>query len=245
MLKTYLTFLFFVASLTFLCTPIVAQTCPEVKNNPLEVKKTAIKVIAFDFGGVIAKGNREEVNQFISKALNVPMEAALKARDELKAYTRQGKGKEIDFWIAYAKSNGIKLPENWQEQLDQARLKALKEIPGMVNLVKNLQKQGFQTALLSNVRLEQARVKSQLGFYKLFNPILLSYQTGIHKPHPQAYYQLLDELHVPADELLFVDNKPENIKGAQAVGIDAILFSNVEQLIKELKQRGIDVSSSH
>ena len=244
MLKTSLTFLFFIASLAFLCTPLIAQTCSEVKNYPSEAKKTKIRVIAFDFGGVIAKGNRQKVNQFISKALDIPLEAAIKAQAELKAYSRQGKGEEGDFWAAYAKSNGKKLPENWQQQLDEARLKALKEIPGMINLVKNLQKQGFQTALLSNVRMNQARVKNQLGFYKLFHPILLSYQTGMHKPNPKAYYRLLQELHVPADEVIFVDNKPENIKGAQAVGIDAILFSNAEQLIEALKQRGIDVSSS-
>jgi putative hydrolase of the HAD superfamily len=48
--------------------------------------------------------------------------------------------------------------------------------------------------------------------------------TGIMKPDPAAYSLALDELGLPADRVLFVDDQPKNVAGAEAVGIAAIHF---------------------
>ncbi len=238
-------YLSLILSLGCFCTSIAAQNQSlELPSSPsAEMKKTKIKVIAFDFGGVIATTDKKEVAQFISKTLNLSPEQTNEALLQLKRYTKSGK-EEQDFWLTYAQSMGIKLPVDWMNQLEKNRRKNLKEIPGMVNVVKNLQRQGFQTALLSNVRMSQARIKSELGLYQMFNPILLSYQTGFSKPDPQAYNNLLEQLKVPKEDVLFIDNKLENVQAAKSLGLDAILFIDADQLVEELKQRGIDVSTS-
>jgi putative hydrolase of the HAD superfamily len=48
--------------------------------------------------------------------------------------------------------------------------------------------------------------------------------TGIMKPHPAAYRLALDALGLPPDRVLFVDDQPKNVAGAEAVGIAAIGF---------------------
>ncbi len=205
--------------------------------------KTQIKSIVFDFGGVIAKSNHDEIAQFIANSLNLSVEEAVEASVELKKQMTQGV-KEGDFWITYANSKGKTLPKDWMDQLNEARFRSLKTIPGMVSLVKNLQNQGFQTALLSNVRQSQAQIKSKLGYYELFEPVLFSYEIGVSKPDPKAYSILLERLKLPPEVVLFIDNKASNIEAAKAAGMDAILFIDAQQLIRELKQRGIEVSLS-
>jgi len=48
--------------------------------------------------------------------------------------------------------------------------------------------------------------------------------TGIMKPDPRAYRLALDALDLPADRVLFVDDQPRNVAGAEAVGIGAVRF---------------------
>jgi len=204
-------------------------------------EENKIKVVVFDFGSVIAKTDKQEVARFIAQSLHISESEALKAIEELKEHTVQGKA-EQNFWIAYANAKGIILPNQWIEKLDEARLRALKEIPGMVKLVKDLQKQGYQTALLSNVRESQAAIKRKLGYYGLFDPILLSYQIGVRKPNPKAYEILLSTLKVPPQSVLFIDNQLKNVEAAKALGMDGVLFINRDELIQELNKRGVEIS---
>jgi len=203
-------------------------------------QNTQVKAIVFDFGGVIAKTDRQQVVEYISKSLCVSQEEAIKALEGLKENSLND-GIENDYWISYAKAKGKRLPDHWMKQLNDVRLNALYEIPGMVDLVKNLKKQGYQTALLSNVRKSQAQIKRKLGFYELFHPTILSYEVGLRKPDPKAYHLLLAKLNLPPQAVIFVDNKPDNVAAAKLIGMDAILFVNSSQLIQALKERGIVV----
>jgi putative hydrolase of the HAD superfamily len=216
--------------------------CLSGLSNPIQAAQQGkIKVVVFDFGGVIAKSDYHELANFIAKSLGISQEEALEEIAKFKKQETQGV-KELDFWLDFANSNNIKLPNDWLDQLNAARLHSIKVIPGMIELVKDLQKQGFQTALLSNVRESQAQIKRKLGYYELFDPALLSYEIGVKKPDPKAFYILLDRLKTSPDTVLFIDNKPLNIETAKSLGMDVIQFINTNQLIEELKQRGIEIS---
>jgi putative hydrolase of the HAD superfamily len=150
---------------------------------------------------------------------------------------------EPEFWVAYANKRGLTLPANWMEKLNDTRRNAIREIPGMIALVKELQRQGYQTALLSNIRESQAAIKRKLGYYNLFNPVLLSYEIGVRKPDPKAYQILLSKLQVAPQTVLFIDNQPVNVEAAKKLGMDGIVFTNRDQLAQELKKRGIEIPS--
>lgn len=48
--------------------------------------------------------------------------------------------------------------------------------------------------------------------------------TGILKPDPRAFRSALDALGVPASEVVFVDDQPVNVAGADEVGLVAVWF---------------------
>ncbi|MFI0435697.1 MAG: HAD family hydrolase [Parachlamydiaceae bacterium] len=209
--------------------------------SQVEAEQIKIKVIVFDFGSVIAKTDKQQVMNFVSQSLHLSNQETEETFNRLKEHAMTGKD-DHDFWIAFAKEKGQTLSDNWLKQLDQTKFEAVKEIPGMINLVKDLQKQGYQTALLSNVREKQAAIKRKHGYYDLFNPIQFSYETGIKKPDPQAYKILLDKLKLPPQSILFVDNREVNVEAAKQLGIDGVVFINREQFVRELEQRGIEMS---
>lgn len=225
-----------------ICVYLFFLTTMIFNGNPLQANTpTKIKAIVFDFGSVIAKTDKEEVAQFIAESFNISQEEALQSLNQLKMNILKGQ-QEDDFWIDYAKSHSIALPNNWIAKLNEKRSIALKPISGMLDLVKNLHRQGFQIALLSNVRESQAKIKRELGYYEFFNPVILSYKVGLSKPDPKIFYLLLKQLNLSADQVLFIDNKEVNIKAAQSIGIDGIEFINREQLIKALAERGLQVN---
>ncbi|MGN6609918.1 MAG: HAD-IA family hydrolase [Jatrophihabitans sp.] len=48
--------------------------------------------------------------------------------------------------------------------------------------------------------------------------------TGLAKPDPRAYREVLAALRVEAREAVFLDDLPRNVRGARAVGMTAIWF---------------------
>lgn len=60
------------------------------------------------------------------------------------------------------------------------------------------------------------------------------------KPDRKIYDQAAERAGCELGELFFTDDRPENVAGALAVGIDAVRFESTEQLAGELRRRGIE-----
>ena len=107
-----------------------------------------------------------------------------------------------------------------------------------MQLVSSL-KQQVHVALFSNIDMRRAELVRAWGHYEPFDTCALSYQIGIENPHRRAFEILLDQLGLEAREVVFIDDKMENVEGAKAVGIDAIPFENAAQVKRELHKRGL------
>ena len=62
------------------------------------------------------------------------------------------------------------------------------------------------------------------------------------KPDPAIYHYTLDKLGTQPGETLFLDDKLENVKAAQAMGMIAFQFSDVHQLRNDLLAAGLSDS---
>lgn len=96
-------------------------------------------------------------------------------------------------------------------------------------------KQKYKVAMLSNIG------KSGVGRYfepglleQYFDPVVESAQIGWAKPEAQAYEITAERLGVRLDECVFIDDRPEYVEGAIAVGMKAIVYQNLEQLKGDL-----------
>lgn len=111
-----------------------------------------------------------------------------------------------------------------------------KEMYGIVN---ELKQEKMTVGMLSNIESPVAAFVRTLGLYKEFDPLLLSYEIGIEKPDPRAYALLLSKLDLHPEEVVFIDDRPENVKAALELGIDAIEFKSAGQIRQELIARGM------
>lgn len=76
----------------------------------------------------------------------------------------------------------------------------------------------------------------------LFDHLIISWQVGFRKPDPQIYQQIFKYGSWKPEEVIFVDDKEENVLGAQALGINGVLFEGYPKLLSELKKYQITVN---
>jgi putative hydrolase of the HAD superfamily len=80
---------------------------------------------------------------------------------------------------------------------------------------------------------------NHFGLRPLFKVALSSCYLGLRKPEPAIYRRALDILGRPAERILFIDDRPENITGAAAAGIKSIRFEGEEALRQKLAGLGV------
>jgi putative hydrolase of the HAD superfamily len=192
------------------------------------------QAVVFDFGGVMTGEPRKElVVQFLTETFGLGEEDWEKIRIDRK---RSGLSDE-EFWLGYAQQTGTSLPTGWREEFRAALRDAIGVNPRMYALVEELKGQ-VRVGMLSNIDERLAGVVRSLGLYEPFNPLLLSYEMGVEKPEARAYQMLLEALQLPANAVVFIDDKIENVRAARQLGIDAIWFQGEQPLRAELAQRG-------
>ena len=58
---------------------------------------------------------------------------------------------------------------------------------------------------------------------------------GLRKPEPAIYRRALDILGRPGERVLFIDDRQENVAGAEAAGMKGLCFSGADNLRRDLE----------
>lgn len=93
----------------------------------------------------------------------------------------------------------------------------------MFGLVDDLRVAGVRVALLSN---SWGNTYPHGRLAALLDPIVISGDVGLRKPHAPIYELTLDRLGVSADRALFLDDAEPNVLGARAIGMQAHLHTD-------------------
>ncbi|PKN95272.1 MAG: hypothetical protein CVU44_00915 [Chloroflexi bacterium HGW-Chloroflexi-6] len=95
---------------------------------------------------------------------------------------------------------------------------------------------GLKTGVISNAWDGLRAYMQEQGFLAPFDEIIVSAEVGIVKPDPRIYHLALQKLGVQPGEAIFVDDMPENIAAANALGMKGVHFRSVEQTLADIKQ---------
>ncbi|GIK78814.1 MAG: HAD family phosphatase [Acidobacteria bacterium] len=103
----------------------------------------------------------------------------------------------------------------------------------MIDAVGSARAAGIRTGLITN--------SWGMGIYDRapldrFDATVISGDVGLHKPQPEIYLLGAERIGVPADRCVFVDDLRENVAGAEAVGMAAILHRDPATTIAGLER---------
>ena len=98
--------------------------------------------------------------------------------------------------------------------------------------------QQYDVYFLSNAcDLHVPYVYELLPSLKFFKDDAISCYLHVAKPDKDFYIKALDKFGIQPDTCLFIDDKPENVAGAEACGIASILYQTPEQTIAAIRER--------
>ena len=104
-----------------------------------------------------------------------------------------------------------------------------KDTEGMEDFIVSL-KGKYKLCVLSNTNAlhmnDYLKTKKILGH---FDQLFLSYEMGCSKPDVAIYKKITQELQVKPEQILFFDDKAENIEGARKAGWQAEIFNGVKK----------------
>lgn len=113
-------------------------------------------------------------------------------------------------------------------------------IAGSVAILADLKQRGVACYALSNMEAETFPLRlRRFGFLRWFDGHVISGLEGMAKPDPRIYRLLLDRYRLPAGDTLFIDDRPDNVAAARAVGMCAVQFESPQVLRAQLETNGL------
>jgi putative hydrolase of the HAD superfamily len=212
-----------------------------------------LKVIIFDFGGVLINLNRQAavdklialgvhdadalLNNYVQSGLFLDLERGKITADEFRAALRS------QYQLA-----GIT-----DEQIDEAFLAFLLDVPEsklqmlrqLKSTARNAAGESVRIVMLSNTNPIHfpycIKKHFEYGGYKMsdyFDALYLSYEMKASKPDEQIFLKLLEAEQVKPCECLFLDDGPRNIETAERLGFQThlVLFDDDLGLIIQNRQ---------
>jgi FMN phosphatase YigB (HAD superfamily) len=141
-----------------------------------------------------------------------------------------GEATEREYWLdfaAKAQANGAPLDGH------PTLMRAMFQTPGItatrpeaIDLVQRTMAAGLSLGILTNELMDfQGREWVEAQEWFPWFPVLVdSTELGVRKPAPEPYLIAIDQMGLPASEIVFVDDNPTYVGGGEAVGLSSILL---------------------
>ncbi len=190
----------------------------------------------FDYGGVICSPQPEQDVAAMAAAVGSTVPEfrdaywARRLSYDLAEFTAE------QYWRAIAEQ--VRGPS-----LDRALTAELRSLdtaswmhlqPGTVRLIEDLAARGTRMALLSNAPYAVAEAVAALPVARNFEGLFFSCYLRAAKPDPRCFHAALAELGAAPTDVIFTDDRADNVEGAARLGINAIRFTSADAVRERL-----------
>eukprot|EP01063_Lacrimia_lanifica_P017339 TRINITY_DN2422_c0_g1_i1.p1 TRINITY_DN2422_c0_g1~~TRINITY_DN2422_c0_g1_i1.p1 ORF type:complete len:585 (+),score=243.68 TRINITY_DN2422_c0_g1_i1:899-2653(+) len=104
--------------------------------------------------------------------------------------------------------------------------------------VAALKEAGVKTGVITNNFLSKQSVLMREALAPIFDVFVESWEVKMRKPDPKIFTHAAEQLQLPADQIVFVDDLGPNLKSARQLGMHTILVKNNDtpKLLAELAE---------
>jgi putative hydrolase of the HAD superfamily len=114
------------------------------------------------------------------------------------------------------------------------------EMPGTIALHAELRRRGYKTYIFSNTNdLAIEHVRRNFPFFAHFDGYIFSYEVGAMKPRPEIYSAMEEMCGRRGADLIYFDDRLENIEAGAVRGWRSILHESPEKTRAALVTAGI------
>jgi putative hydrolase of the HAD superfamily len=193
------------------------------------------RVVIFDYGEVISEAPSAADREVIAGLAGASGEDAAKFWNSYFTHRGpldQGTGGGVrGYWQAIAADIGADWDDARVHELWAADFRSWLSInPATIEVISDLKAGGTRLALLSNAGQDFASYMRHGALSDYFEAFFVSGELGLIKPDPAIYTHALSELGVAARDAVFIDNREENVRGAEVLGITGHVFTSAAEL---------------
>jgi putative hydrolase of the HAD superfamily len=191
------------------------------------------RIVLFDLYGVIALHQRLGALAQMAAYCDAPADAFTKAYWDLRQPYDAGRQSAPEYWAAVLRLLSRPLDPGTIEELRLADIESWSRVDGrMVAYTQSLRSRA-KVAVLSNIPADHADafLAAQPWMRNLDH---LAFSGKIHaaKPDPAAFHHCVTALHAAPADFLFVDDRAENVRAAQATGMTGHVFTGLGDLVQ-------------
>jgi len=194
--------------------------------------------VMFDYGGVISHPPAQQDLVKLAKVAGAAVPAFVDVYWEWRRAYDLAELDVTEYWRQVGRS--LDRSYGQAEISELARLDCaawLRLQPGTLTLIEDLAAAGLPLALLSNAPDELAEAIRALPIAARFGQLIFSCQLKLAKPDPRCYGTALARLGASAGEVIFIDDRAENVTAAADLGLLSVHFTSPERVRAAVTER--------
>jgi len=194
-----------------------------MSETSLTSRSTPIKAVIFDIGGVLVRTEDLGQRRAWEQRFGLPDWglAGLVFDNPVAAQATVGRATTADVWRYVGEQ--LNLADADLRQLEEDFWAGDRYDLSLIEWIGSL-RPGLRTGILSNAWDWMPIRHAPHINPTVFDAIVYSQEIGLAKPAPESFQIVLEQLGVQAPEAIFVDDFPENIVAANALGMHGVLF---------------------
>jgi HAD superfamily hydrolase (TIGR01509 family) len=195
-----------------------------------------LRIVVFDLGKVLVDFDYSIAGRRIAAQANLSAADVQKFLDHSPLLFRYETGlmTRRDFYEEVRRHTGFR---GNIEQFGEIFADIFTEIPPMIQLHAELRQRGIPTYILSNTNdLAIEHVRRNFPFFKNFDGFILSYEVKAMKPDVKIYEALERLVGRRDSEILYIDDRSENIATGAARGWRTILHESPEKTLAAIRE---------
>lgn len=198
------------------------------------------RVVVFDYGEVISLAPSAEAQAEIEAAGGIDAsnrEAFWESYWRTREPLDEGTVVQHDYWGRIADDIGVTWSLSQRQRLWVADIRGWISMDGgVVDVIDRLWQGGTRLAMLSNAGFEYGGLYRFSPLGAKFERVFVSAEMDLIKPDPEIYRQAATELGITPDQMVFVDNREDNVQVAADLGVVGHHFTSADGLAAFLEE---------
>jgi len=200
-----------------------------------------VKAFLFDMGDVLIKFSHARMFIQLSEVLERPVDEVKHLFQETGLFVGYDRG-DIDDDEAISRIETFVGRPIDHRALQLAMSNIFEPSPRMFELLTELKRRGFRMVLLSNTcRPHIEFVRERFPIYRLLDDYVLSFEVRAMKPEAAIFNAAIAKAGVPPENCFYTDDIPKFVEAGRTHGLQAEVFTGVDNLKRQLAERGIEV----
>jgi len=202
-------------------------------------RKIQIRAVVFDYGNVISLSQLQPNIEGMAAICKLPMPRFQEHYWRFRPAYDRGDLTANSYWAAVLREEGRELTKEEVSKLVELDSESWgRPNPAVLQWVEQLRQAGIQLAVLSNMPLEISRyLEANRPWLALYQHLMFSCDLRLVKPDPAIYHACLKTLNMAPQEVLFLDDRMDNVQASANLGIHSFLFETLERTLALVEER--------